>query len=56
MTRLVLWLADNDRPVVLLAGDSHDGPVIAGVLDDVRAQRPALDRSAVTTVSGVVAR
>jgi len=48
MTRLVLWLADNDRPVVLLAGDTRDARVIAGVLADVRAQRPALDRSAVT--------
>ena len=48
MTRLVLWLADNDRPVLLLAGDNRDEQVIAGVLADLRAQRPALDRSAVT--------
>ena len=49
MTRFVLWLADNARPVVLLIGDSQDEHVIASVLADVRAQRPNLDRSAVTT-------
>ena len=48
MTRLVLWLVDNDRPVLLLTGDTRDEKVIAGVLADLRSQRPALDRSAVT--------
>ena len=51
MTNFVLWLADNGRPVRLLAGDSHDEQVIAGVLDDVHARRPGLDRSAVTAVA-----
>ncbi|HEU5478357.1 MAG TPA: polysaccharide pyruvyl transferase family protein, partial [Candidatus Tumulicola sp.] len=49
MTRFVLWLADHGRPVVLLIGDTQDERVIAGVLADVRAQRPQLDQSAVTT-------
>jgi polysaccharide pyruvyl transferase WcaK-like protein len=48
MTRFVLWLIDNGRPVVLVAGDTRDGRTIDGVLADVRAQRPALDPSAVT--------
>ena len=51
MTGFVRWLADNDRPVLLLAGDTRDGRVIAGVLANLRAQRPALDQSAVTAVS-----
>jgi polysaccharide pyruvyl transferase WcaK-like protein len=50
MTRFVLWLADNDRPVLLLAGDTRDERVITSVLADVRAQRPALERKAVTAV------
>jgi polysaccharide pyruvyl transferase WcaK-like protein len=50
MTRFVLWLADKDRTVRLLTGDSGDEPVIAAVLADVRTQRPALDPTAVTSV------
>src|SRR5262249_3196299 len=49
MTRFVLALVDDSRPVRLLAGDTQDQQVIAGVLADVRSQRPELDLGAVTT-------
>ena len=42
MTRFVLWLVDQGRPVRLLAGDTIDQRVVDGVVGDVRAQRPDL--------------
>jgi polysaccharide pyruvyl transferase WcaK-like protein len=46
MTRLVLWLVDQGRPVRLLAGDTIDQRVVDGVVDDVRAKRPDLSPAA----------
>jgi polysaccharide pyruvyl transferase WcaK-like protein len=42
MTRFVLWLVDQGRPVRLLAGDTIDQRVVDGLVDDVRAQRSEL--------------
>jgi polysaccharide pyruvyl transferase WcaK-like protein len=42
MTRFVLWLIDQGRPVRLLAGDTIDQRVVDGLVADVRAQRPEL--------------
>ena len=47
MTQFILWLIDNGRPVRLLAGDTIDQRVVAQILADVRAQRPALSSSSV---------
>jgi polysaccharide pyruvyl transferase WcaK-like protein len=50
MTRFVLALVDEKRPVRLLAGDIQDQSVIARVLAEVRSQRPELDSTAITTL------
>ena len=42
MTRFVLWLVDNGRPVRLLAGDTIDERVVQEILVDLRALRPEL--------------
>jgi polysaccharide pyruvyl transferase WcaK-like protein len=42
MTRFVLWLIDNNRPVRLFTSDSADDPVIAQILGSVRALYPEL--------------
>lgn len=47
MTRFVLWLADQGRPVRLLAGDTIDQRVVDGLVSDVRAQRPELGPAAI---------
>jgi polysaccharide pyruvyl transferase WcaK-like protein len=46
MTRFVLWLVDQDRPVRLLAGDTIDQGVVDGVVASVRGQRPGLSPAA----------
>jgi polysaccharide pyruvyl transferase WcaK-like protein len=49
MTRFVLWLADQGRPVRLLAGDTIDQQVVDALVADVRAQRPGLAAAALIT-------
>jgi polysaccharide pyruvyl transferase WcaK-like protein len=47
MTRFVTWLADEGRPVRLLAGDTIDAGAVGEVLAGVRERRPGLDPAAV---------
>ncbi len=49
MTRFVLWLVDQSRPVRLLAGDTIDQRIIEEVLSGVRELRPGLPSSSVVT-------
>jgi polysaccharide pyruvyl transferase WcaK-like protein len=53
MKKFVLWLIDNNRRVLLMVGDTNgsDGSVVQEILEDVRANRPDLDPSAVTAAS-----
>jgi polysaccharide pyruvyl transferase WcaK-like protein len=45
MTRFVLWLVENDRPVRLFTSDSADQPIAAQILASVRARHPELGPS-----------
>lgn len=45
MTRFVLWLVENDRPVRLFTSDSADQPIVAQILARVRARHPELGPS-----------
>jgi polysaccharide pyruvyl transferase WcaK-like protein len=45
MTRFVLWLIDNGRPIRLFTSDSADERIVRGILADLRAQRPELGPS-----------
>ena len=47
MTRFVLWLVDNGRPVRLLAGDTIDARAVEEVLVGLRALRPGLSLSVI---------
>ncbi len=47
MTRFVAWLADEGRPVRLLAGDTIDAGAVGEVLAGVRERRPGLSAAAV---------
>jgi polysaccharide pyruvyl transferase WcaK-like protein len=47
MTRFVVWLVDNGRPIRLLTGDEDDERVVQEILVDLRARRPQLGRSQV---------
>jgi polysaccharide pyruvyl transferase WcaK-like protein len=42
MTRFVLWLIENDRPVRLFTSDTADEPIVQQILAGVRAQYPGL--------------
>jgi polysaccharide pyruvyl transferase WcaK-like protein len=45
MTRFILWLTENGRPVRLFTSDSADEPVLAQILARVRTRHPALSSS-----------
>ncbi len=47
MTRFVLWLVENNRPVRLFTSDSADAPVVAQILASVRARHPDVTGSQV---------
>src|SRR5262249_37748394 len=51
ITRFVLWLVDNDRPVRLFTSDTADEPVVSQILAAVRAQRPGLDPARIVSES-----
>jgi polysaccharide pyruvyl transferase WcaK-like protein len=47
MTRFVVWLTDQGRPVRLLAGDTIDEGAVQEVLSGLRARRPRLPAASV---------
>ena len=47
MTRFVLWLVDNGRPVRLFMGDGADERVVREILADLRELRPEFEPSQV---------
>jgi polysaccharide pyruvyl transferase WcaK-like protein len=47
MTRFVLWLIENDRPVRLFTSDTADEPIVRQILASVRALSPELGPSQV---------
>jgi polysaccharide pyruvyl transferase WcaK-like protein len=53
MKRFVMWLADNGRPIRLLAGDTKDERVVHEVLAHLRTHRPDLAPSQVIAESAV---
>jgi len=53
MKRFVKWLAENDRKVLLIVGDTNgsDGAAVAEIMEDVRTSLPDLDPSTVTAAA-----
>lgn len=53
MKRFVRWLAENDRKVLLLVGDTNgsDHSVVAEIIEDLQMSLPGLDPSTVTAAA-----